>query len=188
MKRDPVGLRILTQRERVSFQELLVKHLNTLYNVAYYLTRSKDEAEDLVQETSLKAFEGFDRLEKPGSARSWFLTILFNTFRNHHKRRRQAPILDIELTEELVATASIKLYNQEKLFGELMEDDVRRALMELPSEFRSAIILADLEECTHREIAEILECPMGSVASRLFRGRQLLRESLESYAKHHGFL
>ena len=188
MKRDPVALRILTQRERVSFQELLVKHLDKLYNVALYLTRSKDEAEDLVQETSLKAFEGFDRLERPGSAKSWFLTILFNTFRNRYKRHKQAPILDIELTEELVATASIKLYDQEKLFGELMEDEVHRALSELPSEFRSVILLADLEECSHREIAEILACPMGSVASRLFRGRQLLRELLESYAKRRGFL
>lgn len=188
MKRDPVSLRILTKTEKRAFEELLVKHLDRLYNTALYLTHSKDEAEDLVQETSLKAFEGFDQLEELASAKSWFLAILFNTFRNRYKRHKQAPIIDLELTEELVATASIKAYDQQKVFGELMEDEVHRALMELPSEFRSVIVLADLEDCSHREIAEILTCPMGSVASRLFRGRQLLRESLEEYAKHRRLL
>lgn len=189
MKRtSPASLRILTAGEHAEFEELLIKHLDSLYNVALHLTRSKDEAEDLVQETSLKAFRGFDQLEELWNARSWFLTILFNVFRNSYKRRKRAPFVDVELTEELLASASTKSYDQEKIFGSLMEDEVQQALADLPPEFQSVIILSDLEECSHREMAEILGCPMGTVASRLFRGRQLLRESLEAYAKRRGLL
>ncbi|MGH2568099.1 MAG: sigma factor-like helix-turn-helix DNA-binding protein, partial [Bacteroidota bacterium] len=89
---------------------------------------------------------------------------------------------------ELLASATTKSYDQETVFGGLMEDEVQQALAELPLEFRSVIILSDLEDCTHAEIAEILGCPRGTVASRLFRGRQLLRESLEAYAKRRGLL
>lgn len=186
--KNPVSLRILKVEKPAEFEELLVKNLERLYNVALRLTRSKEKAEDLVQETSLKAFRAFEQLDKHTSAKSWFLTILFNIFRNNYKRQKQAPFVDLELTEELLASASAISYDQEAVFGGLMEDEVQQALSELPEEFRSAIILSDLEDCSHREITEILGCSMGTVASRLFRGRQMLRESLEDYAKRRGLL
>lgn len=188
MKKSAETLRILTSRPKEEFEDLLVRHLDSLYNVALFLTHSKEEAQDLVQETSLKAFRGFNRIEELRNTKGWFLTILFNSFKNQYRRHKQAPIVDIELTEELMATASRKAYDQERVFDGLMEDEVRKALMDLPEEFRSVIVLSDLEDCSHSEIAAILGCPMGTVASRLFRGRQLLCESLESYAKRHGLL
>lgn len=184
----PATLRLLTAAKHAQFEELLAKHLDSLYNVAVHLTRSRYDAEDLVQETSLRAFRAFEQFDNLENARSWFLTILLNVFRNNYKRRKRAPFVDLELTEELLASASTRSYDEGAFFSGLMEDEVQQALFGLPLEFRSVIILSDLEECSHREIAEILGCPMGTVASRLFRGRQLLRESLEVYAKRRGLL
>lgn len=186
--KKPATLRILKIEQHAEFEELLINNLNSLYNVAFYLTRSKEEAEDLVQDACLKAFRGFDTLRKRTSARSWFLTILSNVFRNEYKRKKRAPFVDLKLTEDLLASAATASYDPETVFGGLMEDEVEQALTELPEEFRSVIILSDLEDCSYRDMAEILGCSMGTVASRLFRGRQMLRESLEKFAKHRGFL
>ena len=171
------------------FEELLVKHLNSLYSTALRLTGSKEKAEDLVQESSLRAFKRFDQLEDLKKVKSWFLQILFNAFRdNYKKQKRQQSIVDIELTEELVTSASLKAYDQEKVLGGILEDEMQEALYKLPAEFRSVIILSDLEDCSYQEISDILSCPLGTVASRLFRARELLRKYLEDYAKSHGFL
>ncbi|MCH8068653.1 MAG: sigma-70 family RNA polymerase sigma factor [Candidatus Marinimicrobia bacterium] len=169
---------------RSEFEHILIEHLNILYTTALRLTGSKEGAEDLVQESSLKAFRKFDQLQDTNKVKGWFLQILLNTFRDRYRRqKRKAGIVDIELTEELVASASIKAYDQEKIFGDLVEDEVQEALSKLPAEFRAVVILSDLQDCSYQEIADILQCPMGTVASRLFRGRELLREYLEEYAK-----
>ncbi|MCH7558953.1 MAG: sigma-70 family RNA polymerase sigma factor [Planctomycetes bacterium] len=169
---------------RSEFEHILIEHLNILYTTALRLTGSKEGAEDLVQESSLKAFRKFDQLQDMNKVKGWFLQILLNTFRDRYRRqKRKAGIVDIELTEELVASASIKAYDQEKIFGDLVEDEVQEALSKLPAEFRAVVILSDLQDCSYQEIADILQCPMGTVASRLFRGRELLREYLEEYAK-----
>lgn len=189
MKRtSPAPLRILSTAKQAQFEELLVRYLDILYSVALRLTRSHDDAEDLVQETSLRAFRAFGQFEGLENAKSWFLTILFNVFRNNYKREKRAPFVDLELTEGLLSSASARFYDEQTVFAGLMGDDVQQALLELPVEFRSVIILSDLEDCPHREISDILGCPLGTVASRLFRGRQLLRESLETYAKRRGLL
>lgn len=171
------------------FEELLVKHLNALYSTAVRLTGSREEAQDLVQETALRAFIGFHQLQDVEKVKSWFLQILINTFRNKYKKEKHGPtIIDIELSVELLASASTTPYDQEHVLGRLLEDEVEEALQKLPVEFRSVIILSALEDCDYQEISEILGCPPGTVASRLFRARQLLREYLESYAKRHGLL
>jgi RNA polymerase sigma-70 factor (ECF subfamily) len=180
-------LQLITSSE--PFEHLLVEHLGSLYNTALRLTGSKERAEDLVQESSLKAFRKFEQLADMNKAKSWFLQILVNTFRDRHRKRKSKPeVVDIELTEELVASASIKNFDQDQIFGNLLEDTVQEALSGLPDEFRAVVILSDLEECSYKEIAGILQCSMGTVASRLFRGRQLLRERLEDYAKNQGLL
>lgn len=183
-------LQLVTSSEpRSQFEQLLVEHLNTLYTTALRLTGSREKAEDVVQESSLKAFRKFDQLQDTNKAKGWFLQILFNTIRDRYRKQKSKPdIVDIELTEELVASAAIKKYDQEKIFGALFEDEVQEALSKLPAEFRAVIILYDLEDCTYKEIADILQCSMGTVASRLFRGRELLREYLEEYAKKRGLL
>lgn len=183
-------LRLVRSAEaRGQFEHLLVRHLNTLYSAALRLTGSKEKAEDLVQESSLKAFRKFGQLEDTTKIRGWLLQILFNTFRDHYRKKKsRSGIVDIELSEEVVASASLKEYDQEQSFGELLEDEVQEALVQLPEEFRAVIVLYELQDCSYQEIAEILECSMGTVASRLFRGRQLLREYLEDYARGRGFL
>jgi len=180
---------ITSSKSRSQFEQLLIEHLNTLYTTALRLTGSREKAEDLVQESSLKAFKKFGQLQDTNKAKGWFLQILFNTFRDRYrKEKRQTGTVDLELTEELVASISIKKYDQEKVFSHLFEDEVQEALSKLPAEFRAVVILSDLEDCTYKEIADILQCSMGTVASRLFRGRELLREYLEEYAKKRGLL
>lgn len=160
-----------------------------MYTTALRLTGSKQKAEDLVQDSALKAFEKFDQLQDTNKAKAWFFQILMNTFRDRYRKQKRNPaVSDIELTEELVASASIKKYNQEKVFGELGEDEIQEALLKLPEEFRTVVILSELQDCSYKEIAGILECPMGTVASRLFRGRELLREALEEFARKRGLL
>jgi len=181
-------LRILTPRKHAQFEELLVKYLDSMYTIAISLTRSVHDAEDLVQEASLRAFRAFDRVEELVNAKSWLLTILYNVFRNDYQKNKRAPFTDVELTEELISSASVRRYDQDAVFGRLLDDEVQQALARLPVEFQTVVLLADIEDCTHDEIGEILGCPKGTVASRLFRGRQLLRESLEDYAKQRGFL
>lgn len=171
------------------FEHILIEHLNVLYTTALRLTGSKEGAEDLVQESSLKAFRKFDQLQDTNKSKGWFLQILLNTFRDsYRKQKRKAGVVDVELTEELVASASIKAYDQEKIFNYLVEGEVQEALSKLPVEFRSVVILSDLQDCSYQEIADILQCSLGTVASRLFRGRKLLREYLEKYARNRGLL
>ncbi|MCH7612949.1 MAG: RNA polymerase sigma factor [Candidatus Marinimicrobia bacterium] len=171
------------------FEHLLIEHLNIMYATALRLTGFKEGAEDLVQESSLKAFRKFGQLRDVNKAKGWFLQILLNTFRDRYrKKKRKAEVVYVELTEELVAFASIKAYDQEKIFNYLVEGEVQGALSKLPSEFRSVVILCDLQDCSYQEIADILQCPLGTVASRLFRGRELLREYLEGYVKNRGLL
>ncbi|MEX1137747.1 MAG: sigma-70 family RNA polymerase sigma factor [Bacteroidota bacterium] len=182
------ALHILNPAKNAEFEALLLKHLDSLYSVALRLTRSQNDAEDLVQETSLRALKSHEHQPQIDNPKSWLLTILFNVFKNAYKRKRKKPFVDIDLTEELLESASTVSYDQEAVFSQLMDDEVHQALDSLPIEFQSVIILSDLEECSHREISEILGCPAGTVASRLFRGRQLLRESLEAYAKRRRLL
>ena len=184
----PRPLRILNPGKRTEFEGLLLKHLDNMYNVALHLTRSKSDAEDLVQESSLRALKAYEHQPEVVNPKSWFLTILFNVFRNAYKRNQKNPIVDVDLTEELLDSASAISYDQQSVFSQLLDDEVHQALQQLPLEFQSVIILSDLEECSHREIGEILGCPPGTIASRLFRGRQLLRGFLETYAKRRGLL
>jgi len=171
--------------DRPRFEDVLVEHLDSLYRTAVRLTRHREVAEDLVQETCLRAFRAYDQLEHPGSARSWLFKILLNIFRNDAKQQK-TEFVDLELSEALIASSPLCEYDQHVVFDRLLEDEVEKALESLPDEFRIPIILSDLEDWTMAEIAEVLGRPSGTVASRLFRGRQLLRESLESYARRRG--
>ena len=173
--------------DRPRFEDVLVEHLDGLYRTAVRLTRRREAAEDLVQEACLKAFRAYEQLEHPGSARSWLFKILLNTFKNDAKKQK-TEFIDLELSEALIASSQLCAYDQQGVLGGLLEDEVQQALENLPEDFRIAIILSDLEDWSIAEISESLGCPAGTIASRLFRGRQLLRESLEAFARRRGLL
>lgn len=182
------------------FEDIAMEHLDSLYNMAIRLVFNKEAAEDLVQETYLKAYRFFDTFQKGTNIKAWLFKILRNTFINKY---RKAVNLPGEVFYEDVESVNSKLsYKQESdsaeltdtleskynELGNLMEDDVKRAIDSLPIEYKEAILLSDVEELSYSDIAEITNVPIGTVKSRLNRGRKLLQKSLWEYAKDRGFI
>jgi len=183
------------QAERRAFEEELSPHLDTLYGAALRLTRNPRDAEDLVQEAALRAFRFYHQYEPGTRFRAWLLKILTNTFINQYRQRsREAQVfspVDIDSTPDRVASTELMQVwsNPEKaLERQGLSEEVERALERLPVDFRLAVVLADLHELSYREIAEALDCPIGTVMSRLYRGRQMLQRSLYCYAVREGIL
>lgn len=176
-----------------AFEDAVLEHTDMLYAVALRLTRNPTEAEDLTQNALVKALRFHDKFREGTYIKAWLLTILRNTFINEYRRRARrphtvelsgtepssTPTLDPEVRLELDTT------RREHLF-ELLDDAVRKALDALPPDFREAVIMADLEDRSYKDIAEHMGCPIGTVMSRLFRGRKLLREQLADHAQHYG--
>lgn len=185
---------------RKEFEDIAMEHIDSLYSMAIRLVFNKEEAEDLVQETYLKAYRFFDTFQKGTNIKAWLFKILRNTFINKY---RKAVNLPSEIFYEDVESVNSNLsYKQESDSGELtdtleskynelgnlMEDDVKRAIDSLPIEYKEAILLSDVEELSYSDIAEITNVPIGTVKSRLNRGRKLLQKSLWEYAKDRGFI
>lgn len=181
--------------DRHDFERQALPFLDSLYNTAYRLARNAEDAEDLVQETYLKAYRGFDQFTPGTNLKAWMFKILKNAFINEYRRRQAVPAQSdfAEIEENLEshlrpdAAGQIKDPEQEALEGSL-DEDVQRALDELPPDYRIAVVLADLEGFSYKEIADILEIPVGTVMSRLYRGRKLLEEVLLRYARSHNYL
>jgi RNA polymerase sigma-70 factor (ECF subfamily) len=172
---------------RADFEREVMPHLGSLYAVALRLTRNERDAEDLVQDTALRAYRFFHRYEAGSNGRAWLFKILHNTFLTRYRRRSR----EREVLEQLAEEPTPVLYEEaddpeKQLLTEFLSEDVRRALDRLPEEFRTAVVLCDLEEFSYKEIAEIMECPVGTVMSRLHRGRRMLQEALRGYAQQHG--
>lgn len=166
------------------FEAEALVHLDRVFQFAVRLTRNGTEAEDLVQETYLRAFRHFDRFDPGTNCRAWLFAILHNTFLNQVKRQgREVPGLpEVEL-ERLEAETSERVAviegPEEELLKRVVDADLVAALEGLPLVFREVVLLADVEECSYKEIAQICGTPIGTVMSRLSRGRRLLRRSLE---------
>jgi len=185
---------------RKEFEDIAMEHIDSLYSMAIRLVFNKEEAEDLVQETYLKAYRFFDTFQKGTNIKAWLFKILRNTFINKYRKAVNLPgevfYEDVESVNsnlsykqesdsgELTDTLESK-YNE---LGNLMEDDVKRAIDSLPIEYKEAILLSDVEELSYSDIAEITNVPIGTVKSRLNRGRKLLQKSLWEYAKDRGFI
>ncbi len=181
---------------RRDFEATALPHLDALYGAAYRLARNPRDAEDLVQEALLRAYRFWDTFEKDSNCRAWLLRILTNTFINEYqRRRRQREVLDAA-TAEQTATDGVLVHEgaqaQRSPEGVLLEravsDDVQRALDALPADFRTAVVLCDVEGLAYKEIAEVMDCPVGTVMSRLFRGRRLLQQSLAQFAVEQGYV
>ncbi len=160
------------------FEEQVLVHLETLYRVALRLTGKVADAEDLVQETCLRAFQAFGQLKHPGAARAWVFAILRSVFlRQAGRRSRQPARLSLEDLDGTVLAHALRADDASPVRHTLLQE-VRRATLNLPIPYREALILAHVGGFSYREMAHILEVPLGTVMSRLFRARRMLQASL----------
>jgi RNA polymerase sigma-70 factor (ECF subfamily) len=177
------------------FDSQVMPYLDSLYNTAYRMTRSSEDAEDLVQETYFKAYKYYDKFEEGTNLKAWLFKILKNTFINNYRKKKLEPrsvdFAEIEDSFERI----VRRDNNEQpsdpeseFFTGVLDDDVKKALDSLPYDYRMVVLLADLEDFSYKEIAEILDCPVGTVMSRLYRGRKLLEKALLKYARQHGYI
>jgi len=187
--RDQAGS---SPRGRPAFEEVLLAQLDSLFAFANRLVQGKrEEAEELVQEACVRAFRKYETLRAPEKFKSWLFQILMNTYINErHRHSRQPPIVDVELSEALLTGAHGQRTEtpEEQLFARVLDSEVQDALDALPVEFRTVIWLSDVEEMSYREICEIMNCPLGTVASRIYRGHSMLREQLREYARKRGLM
>ena len=169
---------------RESFEREVLPHLDSIYSMALRLARNRDDANDLLQDTVLRAYRFFHQFTPGTNSRAWVLTILFNNFRNGYRKsgREQVSPTEAEFTERLEAeslAADQAHSDPESLaFANVMAPELTAALDSIPEEFRVALLLIDVEELSYREVSEVLAVPVGTIKSRVSRGRSLLRGAL----------
>lgn len=155
------------------------------------LTKNREDAEDLVQETCLKAFENLDSLRYKTKAKAWLLRILTNTFINKYRKEQASPEpMDAEpdFLEPLFYKSGHYFDLEREIFSRVIDEEVKNAIDSMPVEFRIPVLLVDIEELPYREVEDILNISSGTLASRLYRGRRLLRDALCEYAKNRGYM
>lgn len=175
----------------MEYRELIERHLNSFWSTALRLTKNREDAEDLVQETCLKAFENLDSLRSEGKAKAWLLKILTNTFINKYRKEKTMPEhVDVEpdFIEPIFYKSGQYVDIEKEIFSKVMDEEVKDAIDSLPVEFRMVVQLVDIEELSYREVEDILKISSGTIASRLYRGRRLLRDALYEHATKRGFL
>jgi RNA polymerase sigma-70 factor (ECF subfamily) len=178
--------------DRAHFAEQAMGYMGSLYSAALRMTRNPSDAEDLVQETYLKAYRAFGTFQEGTNLKSWLYKILTNTFINNYRAKRRRPaetelddVEDLYLYHRLGGNQAASLgRSAEDLFlDRFTESDVKGALDSLPETFRLPVYLADVEDFTYKEIAEFLHVPIGTVMSRLHRGRRALQKALYTFAE-----
>jgi len=185
-----------TGLDRQGFVEEALPWLDAVYRFSLRLTGNETEAEDLVQETFLRAYRHWNTFTPGTSARSWLFTICRNAFlrrRERENRRKESLESELDVAVEAIAAANvleeIRLQDPERLFFDSFIDaEVNSAVNNLPLEFRDTVILSDIEGMSYNEIAQILNVPVGTVKSRLYRGRRLLANALRDYATEMGYI
>src|SRR5574342_555780 len=179
-----------TDDKRESFEREALVHLDSLYRVALRLTGNASEADDLVQETMLKAYRAWHQFQQGTNAKGWLLTILRHAFINEYRRRTRHPeTVDIDSIEPFSVFEEVQDNDpQGTFFDRIVDDEVLRAIDQLPEQVRETVVLSDVEGLTYEEIARILEVPVGTVKSRLFRARRLLQQKLYDYAVGMGYI
>jgi RNA polymerase sigma-70 factor, ECF subfamily len=180
---------LLRRRDRRdAFEREAERVYPSVYGTALRLTRSRDEAEDLVQEAVVRAYEAYERFDG-ANFKAWMLRILTNLYINRYRaRQRNAPAASLEEDGAYEPVADARETPDRLLFDEALDDEIEEALARVPEEFRMAVILSDIEGMSYQEVADAVGVPIGTVRSRLARGRAILRRELEGFARRQGFL
>ncbi|HEX2191583.1 MAG TPA: sigma-70 family RNA polymerase sigma factor [Acidimicrobiales bacterium] len=183
--------------DRAKFSEMTMEHMPSLYTAALRMTRSPADAEDLVQETYLKAYRAFESFQEGTNLKAWLYRILTNTFINSYRAKKRRPEeTDIDDVENLylyrrlggLEGATSGRSAEEEVLDRFTETDIKEALESLPEQFRLAVLLGDVEGFSYKEIAEILDVPIGTVMSRLHRGRRALQKRLYDFGRARGLV
>ncbi|NGP88637.1 sigma-70 family RNA polymerase sigma factor [Fodinibius halophilus] len=179
-------------QKQEDFEEEIIPHLDAMYNFALRLTSDPSDAEDLVQDTIVKAFRFFSSYEKGTNAKAWLFRILKNSYINNYRKKSKQPN-QVDYDEVATFYETIRAERtdtsdlEDKMFRDLIDDDISNALEELPEDFRTVVLLCDIEDFTYEEIANMLDVPIGTIRSRLHRGRNLLKDQLVEYAEKRGY-
>jgi RNA polymerase sigma-70 factor (ECF subfamily) len=189
----PTAANEVEREKQREFSAEALPHMDVLYNFALRMTGNPDDADDLLQETYLKAFRFWDKFEKGTNCRAWLFRIMKNSYINRYRKESREPdTVDYDDVEEFYNSIRDETAEttdmEERLFGNLLDDDVAKALESLPVDFRTVLILCDIERFTYEEISEFVNCPIGTVRSRLHRGRKMLRAKLWKYARNRGYV
>jgi RNA polymerase sigma-70 factor, ECF subfamily len=177
-----------------NFESEALVHMNALYNTALKLTHHEDDARDLVQDSYLKAYRFFHQYQPGTSCKAWLFKIMKNTFINNYRKKvREPDMVDFHAVEpflELIRDNDAAMVSdlESRILDKFVGDDVNRALERLPSDFRLAIMLTDMEGFSYEEVSDIMGCPIGTVRSRLSRGRKMLQAALYQYAVQEGYI
>ncbi len=181
--------------DQANFERDALQYSSQLYSAAMRMTRNPSDAEDLVQETFLKAYRAYDSFQEGTNLKAWLYRILTNTFINKYRKDSRRPsevdlgdVEDLYLYRRLGSedTAEAARTTEDRVLDGLVESDIKVAVEELPENFRMPVLLADLEGFSYKEIAEILDIPIGTVMSRLHRGRKAMQKRLWEFASERG--
>jgi RNA polymerase sigma-70 factor, ECF subfamily len=183
--------------DQADFERDAMQYTRQLYSAAMRMTRNPADAEDLVQETYLKAYRAYHTFQEGTNLKAWLYRILTNTYINKYRKDSRRPSeVDLGTVEDMYLyrrlgseeSAEAARTTEDRVLDGLVESDIKQAVEELPESFRMPVLLADLEGFSYKEIAEILDIPIGTVMSRLHRGRKAMQKRLWEFAKQRGLL
>lgn len=180
--------------KRRSFEREALPHMDALLRTALRMTKNEADAEDLVQETFVKAYRFWDKFEQGSNCRAWLFKIMTNIFINDYRSKSRAPqAVDVDDIDDNylyrhLTTSGHEENPEGQFFAKIFDDDVKKAIEELPDDFRMVVVLSFLEGFSYQEIADIADLQLGTVKSRLHRGRKLLQKQLYDYAVRNGFI
>lgn len=182
--------------KRMAFEALAFEHMDAIYRTAWRMTRNRLDAEDLVQEVYVRAFRFFDQFQPGTNFKAWLFTILRNTFINHCRQRKTRPAMlafdnvafMLSDRDEQMPISQYTDHYDESRYRDMFTDQIDAALASLSDEFRMTVLLADVDEFQYQEIAQIMDCPIGTVMSRLARARRQLQKHLKDYASREGYI
>ncbi len=183
---------ILNKRKEFEVQAL--PHMDALLRTALRMTKNENDAQDLVQETMIKSYRFWDKFEPGSNCRAWLFKIMTNIFINDYRSKSRSPMavnvdeIDDNFLYGQLAVGPKSVDPEKELFAKVFDDDVKRAVENLPDDFRLVVVLSFLEGFSYQEIAEIADLQLGTVKSRLHRGRKLLQKELYDYAVKNGYI